>query len=384
MSAGNCSRQVRRAEIWTGGNTRVVFMVDLALRTLAGGLNASGFTVNMGRSANGKMADSLRQLGTRDIFIWVGVADFTLGTHYIKRLAALKVMTVFYDTDSHLYWDRNCTELSNVHAQEIWTYTHSNLAVCPSARVGKTVRYIPPGYMSRTQMAPKEEDAATMRMLFFGSSSRSYDKRRACLSMIYQGLSAEVAIASTDYSPPPPPPRPQALGRAPKLCTSVTAANLISPDKCPLQIVNSAHSDSIWDAHIAFAPYFLNLHKGCESTATASIHACESFRFSMLLASGARVYSEHCHPLDEAEFAGLVQFRPVKQIASAAVASWTHARRNGSAFTPRERAAAFAERFSPRMLFDRAGLSSFFAQRRECQLPNGSDPRRRGPAMRLS
>ena len=132
-----------------------------------------------------------------------------------------------------------------------------------------------------------------------------------------------------------------------------------------MQSAYDAYNDSAWDQYVGGAPYFLSVHKACNASARASTAACESFRLSMLLAAGGGIFSEHCHPWDEAAYEGLVTFGAVSVLAPAILAeraldaAAATARRN-------ERLAAFEARFRPAGLFVRAGLSELLSTRGRC------------------
>ena len=370
-----------RALVWSGGDTRLAFMVQPALRTIADGLRANCFNVTVGSGARRLHAATVlkAELRDTDVFVWVGIIDYAMGIHDARRLAARGVMTVFYGTESHELWDMNCTVISRLPVHEIWQYTHSNIARCPPGRVGKTVRYVPPGHVHRTQLAPSEGAAASLRMLFLGGYRRDYDKRRACLNAVHQGLTVallnhshgEVSNHSHHDNASMPTQRRDGI-RLPRsrrhpsagTCSPDTRAQPASPTTCPLQVASDAYTNEAWDQYVAMAPYFLNVHKACNATTHSSTAACESFRMSMLLSAGALVFSEHCHPLDEQEYADLVHFAPVPHLAPAAFASWNRVQAGGIPMSPRERMQAFSRRFSPDVLFERAGLRALFSERR--------------------
>lgn len=351
---------LRRAVVWSGGDTRMSFMVQLAVRTLAAGLRASGFVVTLGSgarrlhatSSSGALAD-LRD--SRDLFVWVGIYDHILGIRDAKSLRARGVLTAFYSTESHEIWDKNCTVITALPVTEIWQYTHSNVARCPAQRVGKPVRYVPPGYLPRERMAAADDPRRStlpqmqLRVLFLGGNRPAYDKRRRCLNMVSQGL-LESATARAQ--------------KASHRCTAETHVSVSGRyTACPLQFASDAYDDAAWDRYVAFAPYFLNVHKACNATASTSTAACESFRLSLLLAAGGIVFSEHCHPDDEAMYDGLVTFGDIGSLSSTilAVHATDAAAGDHGAARRATRRAAFEARFAPAVLFERAGLTALFA-----------------------
>ena len=333
-------------------------MMQLALQTIAAGFRANGFdVVTTGTGARrflGPTAAAARGSirDQRDVFVWVGVWDIKMAFSQAKRFASRGALTAFLDTESHEIWDENCTILAYVPFREIWQYTHSNIARCPESKVGKVVRYIPPGYVPRETMAPLAGGRAP-RMLFLGGTHKMYDKRRHCLEVAQRSMLLAAAMSSSRRSSSF---ADSASGT--RECSASSRVASSGPDAaCPLQSASDAYNDTEWDRYVVRAPYFLNVHKKCNATARASQSACESFRLSMLLAAGAVVFSEHCHPDDEAAYQGLVTFSAVSDLGDAVISeheAGDHRQRR------RARLAAFEARFSPAAIFERAGLTRVF------------------------
>ena len=116
-----------------------------------------------------------------------------------------------------------------------------------------------------------------------------------------------------------------------------------------------------WDYELNRSSTFLNVHKACAINSSTSAAACESFRLAPLLSAGAIVFSEHCHRDDEHEYAGLVHFAPVPELGPAVVATWQHEAPGGLILGASERAALFARRFAPAVIFERAGVTDLLA-----------------------
>ena len=103
----------------------------------------------------------------------------------------------------------------------------------------------------------------------------------------------------------------------------------------------------------------LNLHKSCERSANPVV-----FRTSIFLSRGATVISEHSHPSDEVEYAGLIHFATVAQIPAVLEREWIPAqpptpfgdRRRRSMQVRAEVREQYAERFAPQRIFERAGV----------------------------
>lgn len=366
----------RNAVVWSGGDARVTFMVSLALRTIEQGLRANGFNVTMGSGARRLHASSSSgALATlrdnRDLFVWVGMFDHVRGLSDAKRMRKLGVRTAFYGTESHMIWDKKCTIITSLEVDEIWQYTHSNIARCPESKIGKPARYVPPGYLPREHMAAEARMGGSskpppLRALFLGGFQKFYNQRRFCIGVVQTALVAPALAADREAvkSGAARLPHHRALGACPGDVARVEYYGHGSI--CPLQSAYNAYDDSSWDRYVAMAPYFLNVHKSCNATARVSEAACESFRLSMLLAAGGLVFSEHCHPLDEMAYAGLVRFGAVDELGSAMIAEHAvdMAEADYGAARRRKRLDEFALRFSPSAIFERAGLIT--SLRRSC------------------
>jgi hypothetical protein len=118
----------------------------------------------------------------------------------------------------------------------------------------------------------------------------------------------------------------------------------------PAKIV---HVDGIWtEPNMARLlekhSLFLNLHQ-----TPARVHL--EPRLSVLLSAGALVVSERCHVLDEYEYTGLVDFVDRARLADALLRVLSLSADERGALV-QGRQAAFARRFDPGRLFDRAGV----------------------------
>ena len=135
----------------------------------------------------------------------------------------------------------------------------------------------------------------------------------------------------------------------------------------PVTVVEDVYNDAGWRRHSdtmresAQPVVYVNVHKQCNTTTTSSFAACETFRFSLILSSGADVVSDHCHSLDEALYDGFVNYMSVMDMPKAAgsIARQQHADGPRRALA---RASEFATRFAPLALFERAGLVTLFAR----------------------
>ena len=93
--------------------------------------------------------------------------------------------------------------------------------------------------------------------------------------------------------------------------------------------------------------FFLNIHKGCERG-----HAPVTFRASWLLSAGKLLLSERADARDEREYAGLVTFASQPELPAA----YRRLRAQPRAGLKRAVLAGFRARFTPRALFERAGI----------------------------
>ena len=208
----------RHAIVWGGGDARISFMVKVAIRTIAVGLQANGFVVSQGtgarrlawmvrmnasatRNANTTSGALIDLRDGRDVMVWVGIWDLSMVMRGARKWGSHGVTTVFYNTESHELWDPNCTIIASMPFAEIWQYTHGNMMRCPSAVVGKVVRYIPPGYLPRERMASTLAGTLSpLRVYFLGGNRRHYDKRRRCLNAVSSALIASVKPAYASCS----------------------------------------------------------------------------------------------------------------------------------------------------------------------------------------
>jgi len=188
-------------------------------------------------------------------------------------------------------------------------------------------------------------------MVFIGSMNVWYDKRRSCVREVARGL----MLAHTNGTEP---------AANVTMCSKYFCQHEQCAASCRLQLRGHLLSDQGWTQELSSASTFLNVHKACYTNRSQSDAACESFRLAPLLSAGAMVFSEHCHRSDEREYTGLVHFAPVVQLGAAAVASWRQEAIDGIILGPRKRAAAFAERFAPAVIFERAGITAMLAAHR--------------------
>ena len=344
----------------------VSFMFEPAIHTVRDGLAASNFSTVIGHGPLALIRSKiLDTLSAGDVFVWVGVANMEWAarpnglpavTETFHKLTKRGVLTVLYATETNEH--HPCDEKRRLPVREVWEYTRTNLICCPDDPAGVRVRYVPPGYSERAARRPlassHPSSSSVRKLIFLGSAASFYRQRRACLQHITRGL----VDGQRAHMP-----------ALPVHCAGNPCARKCDKELCPLKIVHSADSDVNWDGTVASHSSFLNLHKACEwgvdfrDPIHASNASCESFRLADLLASGGSVFSEHCHPADEEEYAGLVHFLPTSSLSAAVLDTWH--RGKSTLADARQRRASFALRFAPAAIFERAGLMEALAAHKQ-------------------
>lgn len=341
------------ALVWTAAHATIRHMYLPAVLTLVEGLNAANVSVSVQHDTR-NMTEEVSKLVAGDLFIWVGVWSLPdTGKPLLHRLTSQGVYTVFYSTEANFACP--CKKKEDLNTREVWEYSMSNLLCCkPTANI--PWRYIPPGYHPPSQLARSSPQEAE-RLIFLGSTSKWYDKRRACLRQVALMLMQPSSIIDNSTC---------AKSMCGPACGCDATRTMAGPflhacgtPGCSLGFLSTQKEGEIGNV-IAQNSAFVNLHKACNISATSSKSACESFRFAVLLSSGVQVFSEHCHEADEQVYAGLVQFLPVPHIGKAVRDFWGDSQRHGHARSAAEyartKSAAFAQRFGAATIFERAGV----------------------------
>ena len=358
--------------------------------------------------------------GPLDIFVWVGPAEAPI-LDLLGRLTSRGVFTVLYNADEldrpRNKYDsgdgfRDCaTLLQSIRVVQVWDFSFGNIVHCRTllqpdiehsvraiisgqgdhetddsirtllmtsiATASKhRHRYVPPGYVSRSQPASLQYSSKP-KLIFFGGAHRWYPRRIECLQFIRHRL-----VQMLNFST-------EAISRRcyERWCdpTMLECANLT----CPLTVVHTAQSESQWDAHVRNnrGGLFLNVDKACNRSgerwkptpavwadnshvATSYSRSCNTFRFSALLSAGARVFSERCHPADEHFYKGLVEFASIDQIPKAVLTAWRSSRNSAHADDEAsKRIAEFDKLFSPSRILERAGVFDAIRQHRATHTP---------------
>ena len=223
-------------------------------------------------------------------------------------------------------------------ARELWDFSLGNVqnyresaGTAYDVTVDRTFRYVPLGALPDEQ--PQAVHTSTPSLTFFGQL-RWYQHRREMWHLVKK-----------------------ALGKR------AHDVNDVSDERAFAKLLTTASlSGGYRRFRVPPASIFLNMHKhgGREGGARPV-----TFRVAKLLDAGALVISERCHPDDEAEFAGVVDFVEEAEVLASflrlANASATH--RHALAAERRER---FRERFEPRGIFERAGIYVLFDSLLNC------------------
>ena len=360
-------KRTGHAVVWTGGETRVAFMYQPAVRTITDGLRTTFGNVTTGNGMGFGGSEWALQLKAQDALVWVGIAGLTDMEKLLGQLTDRGVFTVFYSTE----FEPDCERQRRLHVREVWHYSHANIELCPAQRTGKPVRYIPPGFhvpgrlaasalpSSATSVATSALLGTGSSVLFPGATRLFYSSRRKCLDIVQRQLAAGTGLLVTAGSA-------TQAGRPRYRCATSTGNG--SLHACPLAFTDALHNESSWDEAISRYGFFISVHKYCAApdvtpgrgSAGSNVSApkfsvpAEMFRFAPLLSAGGLLFSERAHAADEIELAPFVHFSAVTKLAVAVLEE--AARTSLSTAAVRRRAEAFAERFSPEAIFRRAGL----------------------------
>ena len=261
-----------------------------------------------------------------------------------RALRSLGVTTVYYNVEP------NFPACAPVEVDEVWDYSHVNLARCRKAREQArawptlsrqalpTLRFVPPGALTPSRRAAESPvSCAADKLVFLGnrfppfvdSGDPDYFRRDGLLNSLNETLGGAVLLVDSVWDAD----GLEALTR--RYCT------FVGLHKLGLQKEESPRDD---------------LGRG----------EFEAVRASQLLSAGAFYFSERSDPADEAVYAKrarelgpLVSFHDdVDAIAAAylEVAGLPADRRRAVAH---QRQASFRTRLAPAAVFDAAGVSGF-------------------------
>ena len=345
-------------------------------------LSGSGATAVVAHPSAHPVLDNLRPR-KRHLLLGVGAPFMYILRVPWLRLRAARVRTVLFQSEPlGTFWDirylhafRPPGRGGRVHTRggvdEIWDYSKSNILTLRSLYNGSdeappVLRHVPPGYLRSVQAAYEAAQA---------------DARGASQCKLEDGgLRRECPVVSTNNS------TIVFVGDTSKV--SERARCLASLEarvggRRWVRVARPAWDEREWAAMLLASNLaFLNLHKkGCarppprpalpgspvscagngfRSHVAPQCWPVEAFRFALLLSVGATIFSERSHPADEATYTGLAHFAPFSDIATAAV--------RGTALLPLSsyeasaRATAFARRFAPLGILERAGIDQLLGR----------------------
>ena len=332
----------RTVAVWSAGGgkgdmAKLGHIVEPVVSTLVAGIRAYVGSASIRLLRQQLIAHWIKnatQVTSRgDIFIWVGEA----GRTYVPWLELKKkgVYAVYYQTEP---WDSGCA-LSRHQVDEIWDFAWHNIDACQATLRKKdvpTLRWVPLGALPAKHQVGHH--ARVPALFFLGAGSRKSGKTRYwCLRQ----------LEGKDQ-----------LGRK-------------------LYKRDNVWTEDEYARLLKRHDVFLNVHKGCGDP-----HNPVTFRVSKILNAGGLIISERAFPKDEREYEGLVTFVNVtidNMTHNFNMTAVTNEFWRTAAMSAAERAAlaerrqqAFAKRFAPERLFERAGIYDLFTQ----VLFNGTLPQR--------
>jgi hypothetical protein len=253
-----------------------------------------------------------------DLFVWVGAYARDVPW---KQLRARGVRTMYYRTEAaEACLDNDpraeASDEAPIAPDETWEYTWTNVhnaSTCPHVASLPTSRFLPPGAVETPRVRRKRSAVPTPAPIFFVGQSWLGPTRGACLSQLERELP------------------PNTLRRESAAWTAEMFRKLIKYSRITAVV---------------------NIHKHCSDAS----QPLETFRVAAMCNYGVLVLSEHSDPRDEAAYAGLVLFAPVRDL-SVAYRRWI-APLSTDELIGRINAtmAEFAARFDPTLLFRRAGV----------------------------
>ncbi|KAL1523692.1 hypothetical protein AB1Y20_018623 [Prymnesium parvum] len=264
---------------------------------------------------------NLSALRRGDVYIWVGMGtDWELVQSPWRELRARGIHTVLYQTEPA----HHCAVSYDGKwpVDELWDFSWHNLEPCEaqggprfpwSHLPGRallrapTLRYVPLGYLPQAdvRVMPPTPRAAARPLFFFGDTSNN-PKRHTCYKQLKKLLGQSVKHTYRAFN-----------------------------DAGYAKVVLA------FDIHV-------NLHKEC-----GDAHNPITFRVAKLLNARKLIISEHAHPKDEEEFAGMLVYADNMSHVAALYRSLAQ-------YEWRERArvaaARFRRKFQPVDIFKRARI----------------------------
>ena len=294
------------------------------------------------------------------IFVWVGQLLPAIQFRVLPRLHVRGHYVVLYNSDE---LDRgpnathaDCERLARLRVRAVWDYSFGNVLHCIAMFSGPAQRalnnshwtdharhrHVPPGFTRHINSTLVNVSGSKPRLLFVGGSHYWYDKRVACLRYVNNALNQLLSTSNAS------------------ICEAVNEKPRRIAADCPLLLTSKALTDAALARSLQLTAFHLNVDKDCNRSnyfigdaGTPFSRSCNTLRFANLLAAGALIFSEPCHPADEHLYRGLVEFVPIGRLPQAVVEAWHNRRRLPSA---RHRSEQFARRLAPAGIFERAGL----------------------------
>lgn len=348
---------------FTGANDsnlpKIKFILEPAMSTLLAGVlaykHARHLKVVHGHvmTRTTRTVALLQQLGSGDVFVFVGVAG--LCSIPFIDLRRRGVYTIHYQTEPV----DHCMLMTNM-VDELWDYGHHNIDACaregPRRVIGKgdycnkahrastrvpLQRYVPPGALPSVQVMHAE---AQPHLSFMGQTQYNARLRLQCWSNL------SVALASRD--PRHGQWRYTSRGRRPM----VINRELAHAPPPYISMTNRVWSDAEFAQLMGRFSVFLNMHKNCGS----AHEPVEVFRVNKLLSAGGLVISERSYPKDEQEFEGIVSFADGMAGVAEEYLRLAHMPKAERETLAGARAARFVARFAPARIFERAGIYARF------------------------
>ena len=261
--------------------------------------------VYLGFSAAYTFALSLPQGRPGLVFIWIGQqSDMDFFSHG-SRLVAHGFRCAYYQTEpmtrAHIFDERIEHVSGATWLEEIWDYSHANIAILRAMFPLKRLRFVPPGFVSNYAATGPLTRTSHPRVVFMG-------QRRSC--------EVSQVIVVNDYQ---------------------------------------TFSDDEWRRFITASEpsVFLNLHGLCNQNHDAPL---ETFRLSSYLSLGLFVISQRSFWQDEQEYDSLVTFEPNIYGSWSAATMEGYSRHSQNATMQARRMRTFRERFGPVSILQKARL----------------------------
>jgi len=266
------------------------------------------------------------ELQSGDIFVWLGQIESNLFTGSLDGIGNLhadmssletrRVFRTLMQRDVHVIYYQsepawavgNGCAIKHGDVDEMWDFSWANIEACESAGGGPKQRYVPLAALS----TPKTlHNAQAGPLLFFGDVL----PRQGCWNQLKSQLHDNLR---NEYG---------------------------------------AWDDTAYQNVLKHYSIYLNIHKTCGQP-----NQPITWRNAKLLNAHALIVSERCHPRDEQEYAGIIDFVDLGAIPAKynELANLSQEERQELADS---RAKTFSARFDPRTIFQKAGIYDLMTTR---------------------